>query len=118
MADLPRKRRPAARKSKPPPAVPAPACDDAAAAEKAHVESLIASGLAAKPDAQGKLPAGAPHEICETEEGERKVRPPKILGVLTPDKRPPARPACPEGSPKALAHQPEAPARAPLCRRR
>jgi hypothetical protein len=71
MSDQPRKRRRAARKPKPAPPAEPPACDEAA--EKAHIESLVATGQAAKRDAQGKLPAGATHEIVETEEGKPKV---------------------------------------------
>jgi len=41
-----------------------------AAAEKAFVESLIVTGQASRPDANGKLPAGATHEIVESEAGD------------------------------------------------
>lgn len=68
MSEPRRKRRPPVPKPK---AMPAP--DEAEAAEKAHIESLIASGLAAKADAEGKLPAGATHEIVETRDGEITV---------------------------------------------
>jgi hypothetical protein len=72
MAEHSPKRRSGARKPKP--AAP-PAGDDEKdpAAERAFVESLIASGQAAKPDSQGRLPPGATHEIVETENGELKV---------------------------------------------
>jgi hypothetical protein len=72
MAEHSRRRRPAARKPKP--AAERPAGDEKdPAAERAYVESLIASGQAAKPDSQGKLPPGATHEIVETTGGELKV---------------------------------------------
>ena len=72
-----RKRRPRSTKattsSKP------PVCEEGdkdEAAEKAFTESLIATGQAAKPDAQGKLPAGATHEIVESDakNGPKAVR--------------------------------------------
>jgi hypothetical protein len=72
MAEHSRKQRPATRKPTPP-ADPPAADEKDAEAERAHVESLIASGQAAKPDSQGKLPPGATHEIVETEAGELKV---------------------------------------------
>jgi thiamine phosphate synthase YjbQ (UPF0047 family) len=73
MADQPRKKKPRAAKKRPPKksAPPAPATDDAA--EKAHVESLIVTGEAAVPNAEGKLPPGATHELSFTEEGEPQV---------------------------------------------
>lgn len=43
------------------------------AAKQAYVEALIASGQAAKPDSEGKLPPGATHEIIETEDGHTDV---------------------------------------------
>ena len=46
-----------------------PACDDRAA----YVESLIATGQAARLDKEGKLPAGATHEIVEDEAGNVNV---------------------------------------------
>jgi hypothetical protein len=57
----------------------APKCEEAEkdeAAEKAFTESLIATGQAAKPDAKGKLPAGATHEIVESDDkdGPKVVR--------------------------------------------
>jgi len=72
MAEQSRKGRSAAGKPKP---AGQPAGDDEkdSAAERAFVESLIASGQAAKPDSQGRLPPGATHEIVETENGELKV---------------------------------------------
>jgi hypothetical protein len=42
-------------------------------AEEAFVESLIASGEAACVDADGKLPAGATHELVETKGGGVKA---------------------------------------------
>lgn len=69
-----RKRRPAKAKTTP----KAPVCEEAEkdeAAEKAFTESLIATGQAAKPDAKGKLPSGATHEIVESEDGEE----PKVV---------------------------------------
>lgn len=47
-----------------------------AAAERAFIESLIATGQAAVPDATGKLPAGATHEIVapEGDDGPKVVR--------------------------------------------
>jgi hypothetical protein len=41
--------------------------------EAAFSEALIASGEAARPDANGKLPRGATHEIVEDESGNVKV---------------------------------------------
>jgi hypothetical protein len=52
-----------ARVSKP------PAPDD----EAAYVETVIASGEAARLDKEGRLPAGATHKIVEDEEGRVKV---------------------------------------------
>ena len=46
-----------------------PACDD----EAAFVESLVATGQAARLDKEGKLPAGATHKIVEDEAGNVKV---------------------------------------------
>jgi hypothetical protein len=46
-----------------------PACDD----EAAYVESLVATGQAARLDKEGKLPAGATHKIVEDEAGNVKV---------------------------------------------
>ena len=46
-----------------------PACDD----EAAFVESLVATGQAARLDKDGKLPAGATHKIVEDEAGNVKV---------------------------------------------
>lgn len=49
--------------------------DAGAAAERAFVESLVASGQAAKRDSQGRLPPGVTHEIVEDAHGEvRAVR--------------------------------------------
>jgi hypothetical protein len=45
------------------------ACDD----ESAFVETLIATGEAARLDEQGRLPAGATHKIVEDEAGNVKV---------------------------------------------
>jgi hypothetical protein len=45
------------------------ACDD----EAAFVETLIATGEAARLDQQGRLPAGATHKIVEDEAGNVKV---------------------------------------------
>ena len=44
-------------------------CDD----EAAFVESLVASGQAARLDKEGKLPAGATHKIVEDDSGHVKV---------------------------------------------
>ena len=41
--------------------------------EAAYIESLIASGEAARPDEHGRLPAGATHAITEDEAGKVKV---------------------------------------------
>ena len=41
--------------------------------EAAFSETLIASGEAARPDANGKLPPGATHEIVEDQAGNVKV---------------------------------------------
>lgn len=41
--------------------------------EAAFVESLIASGQAARLDEQGRLPAGATHKIVEDDEGNLRV---------------------------------------------
>jgi hypothetical protein len=41
-------------------------------AEQAFIESLIATGQAAKPDTDGRLPPGATHELVE-EGGRRRV---------------------------------------------
>ncbi len=38
-------------------------------AERAYVAGLIARGEAARPDAQGNLPAGATHALVEDETG-------------------------------------------------
>ena len=46
-----------------------PACDDRAA----FVESLVATGQAARLDKDGKLPAGATHKIVEDEAGNVSV---------------------------------------------
>ena len=46
-----------------------PACDDQAA----FVESLVATGQAARLDKDGKLPAGATHKIVEDEAGNVNV---------------------------------------------
>lgn len=43
------------------------------AAEAAFVKSLVASGQAARPDPDGKLPDRATHELVETEKGEVKA---------------------------------------------
>ena len=72
MAKHPRKQDPPARNPKRATEPPAGDGEDAAA-ERAHIESLIASGQAAKLDSHGKLPPGATHEIVETESGEVKV---------------------------------------------
>ncbi|HKH49936.1 MAG TPA: hypothetical protein VKM72_35225 [Thermoanaerobaculia bacterium] len=59
------------------PAPEPPVCEDRErdeAAEKAFIESLIATGQAARPDKRGKLPAGATHEIVESDtDNEPKV---------------------------------------------
>jgi hypothetical protein len=76
MPDQSRKRRPAPPKPKP--ASNAPPCEEGekdAAAEKAFIESLIATGEAAKPNAKGKLPAGATHEIVESKDKDE----PKVV---------------------------------------
>ena len=41
--------------------------------EAAFSETLIATGEAARPDAQGRLPRGATHEIVEDEAGNVRV---------------------------------------------
>jgi hypothetical protein len=38
--------------------------------EAAFVEALVESGQAARPDASGKRPAGATHELVEDKKGE------------------------------------------------
>ena len=45
------------------------ACDD----EAAFVETLVATGEAARLDQHGRLPAGATHKIVEDESGNVKV---------------------------------------------
>jgi hypothetical protein len=42
-------------------------------AESAFVEALVESGQAARPDAGGKLPKGATHELVENKKGEVTV---------------------------------------------
>jgi hypothetical protein len=61
----PRTSRTGKRKSKP--ARPSPE------EEAAFSETLIATGEAARPDAKGRLPRGATHEIVEDQEGNVKV---------------------------------------------
>jgi hypothetical protein len=39
----------------------------------AFVAALVASGEAARPNADGSLPAGATHELVETKKGELKA---------------------------------------------
>lgn len=41
--------------------------------EAAFSETLIATGAAARPDAKGRLPPGATHEIVEDEAGNVRV---------------------------------------------
>ena len=43
-------------------------------AERAFVAGLIARGEAAEPDEDGKLPAGATHELVEDDEGRVTAR--------------------------------------------
>jgi hypothetical protein len=63
-----RKRKPAAKpKAKVRAAKPSPK------EEAAFVETLIATGEAARLDDQGKLPAGATHKIVEDKAGHVKV---------------------------------------------
>lgn len=73
-----RKSKPAAKKKAKAGAAPAartsaaskqPACDD----EAAFIETLVASGEAARLDQHGRLPAGATHKIVEDEAGNVKV---------------------------------------------
>lgn len=73
-----RKSKPAAKRKAKAGAAPLPrtsatseqsACEE----EAAFVETLIASGEAARPDEQGRLPAGATHKIVEDEAGHVKV---------------------------------------------
>ena len=72
-----RKSKPAAKKAKtsaaaaPPPSTTSeqPTQDD----EAAYLETVIASGEAARLDQEGKLPAGATHKIVEDEAGNLKV---------------------------------------------
>jgi hypothetical protein len=73
-----RKSKPAAKKKSKVGAAPAAptstageqqACDD----EAAFVETLVATGEAARLDHQGRLPAGATHKIVEDEAGNVKV---------------------------------------------
>ena len=60
-----RKNKPAAKKVK----SEQPTCDD----EAAYLETVIASGEAARLDQEGKLPTGATHKIDEDEAGNLKV---------------------------------------------
>ena len=55
------------KKRSPPRKATAPPADRQtdAETEQAFIESLIASGQAAKPDVEGKLPPGATHELVE-----------------------------------------------------
>jgi hypothetical protein len=72
-----RKNKPAAKKAKartadaPPTAISGekPPCDD----EAAYLETVIASGEAARLDQEGKLPTGATHKIVEDDAGNVKV---------------------------------------------
>ena len=41
--------------------------------EAAYTQTVIATGEAARPDKEGKLPAGATHKIIEDEAGDVKV---------------------------------------------
>jgi hypothetical protein len=77
-AAITRKSKPAAKKKAKAgaaPAEPTPAaseqqtCDE----EAAFVETLVATGEAARLDQQGRLPAGATHKIVEDEAGNVKV---------------------------------------------
>src|SRR5262245_66257944 len=53
---------------------PAPAVTFPSPAEEAaYTQTVIATGEAARPDAEGKLPAGATHQIIEDEAGNAKV---------------------------------------------
>lgn len=52
----------------------APAADTVEAAERAFVAGLIARGEAARPDEDGKLPAGATHELVEDADGQLTAR--------------------------------------------
>ena len=66
------KRKPKAAAAAAPPASASnqqSACED----ETAFVESLVASGQAARLDKEGKLPAGATHKIVEDDAGNVKV---------------------------------------------
>ena len=64
-----RKRKPAAAKAKPKAKAAQPTPKD----EAAYVETVIATGEAARLDENGKLPAGATHKIVEDEAGNVKV---------------------------------------------
>jgi hypothetical protein len=66
----PRKTGSAARAKKPQPPRPRRSKKEA---ETAFVEALVESGQAARPDASGKLPKGATHELVENEKGEVAV---------------------------------------------
>jgi hypothetical protein len=73
-----RKSKPAAkRKAKvgaaPAPRTPATSEQSAREEEAAFMETLIASGEAARLDEQGRLPVGATHKIVEDEAGNVKV---------------------------------------------
>ena len=74
MTQRSRKRSSSPSKPKPKSKAEPPVCEDGEndpVAEEAFVESLIATGQAAKPDADGKLPAGATHELVESETGDK-----------------------------------------------
>jgi hypothetical protein len=72
-----RKTKPAATKATPQPDVAPPAtaeCDQPARDDKAaYLETVIATGEAARLDRDGKLPAGATHKIAEDDAGNVKV---------------------------------------------
>jgi hypothetical protein len=69
----PAKRRPAVRKSQSAPKRKAKTARPAQRDEAAFVETVIATGEAARLDEHGRLPAGATHKIVEDEAGNVKV---------------------------------------------
>jgi hypothetical protein len=67
------KKRTAKRRTTPAPRPAPPVTCPSPAEEAAYTRTVIATGEAARPDAEGKLPAGATHKIIEDEAGNVKV---------------------------------------------
>jgi hypothetical protein len=69
-----KKRRAPAATAKPAPSRPAPPVEEPSPEhEAAYIESLIASGQAARLTKEGKLPPGATHKIVEDDQGHVMV---------------------------------------------